>query len=169
MQIKKLQTNVLMEELLQNWISKNMGLLKSYTFSEKSGKKFLIEVCRSLFKHFAVFYSGHGQHRGTLHFQLIPAMHTKLLYREALISFLHGFKHVLSFLFWLNSACPGLSYSHLFHTLWAFCKYSAKSQAHLHTPGPLLHGVCWRAKHFSPLTWVGGSRGEVLATDQIKC
>lgn len=44
MQIKKLQTNVLVEEL-QNWMSKNLGLLKSYIFRGKSGKKFLIEVC----------------------------------------------------------------------------------------------------------------------------
>lgn len=51
-----------------------------------------------------------GQHQITPHFHLIPATHSTLLYREALISFLHEFTYGWSFLFQLNSAWPGLTY-----------------------------------------------------------
>lgn len=49
-----------------------------------------------------------------------------------------------------SKLCMSWTYPPIFHPLWAFCKYSAKSQPHLYTPGsgPLLHGVYLRAEHF---------------------
>lgn len=44
MEVKNLQTNVLVEELLQNRTSESTDLLKSCTFSEKSGKNLPAEV-----------------------------------------------------------------------------------------------------------------------------
>lgn len=88
-------------------------------------------------------------HRITLlNFQLIPAMHSKLLYRETLISFLHGFMHVLSFPFQLNSACPDL----LIPTSPIPCELSANTLPNprlISTPQVLCCMVCAGAQNTS--------------------